>query len=63
LKRNTIIRWEFDYMTDQENEIWRNGFEMGLKSALRENDKAIKLGRAIIDVMYEIFETKKEDYY
>lgn len=50
-------------MTDQENEIWRNGFEMGLKSALRENDKAIKLGRAIIDVMYEIFETKKEDYY
>lgn len=49
-------------MTDKEAEAWKKGFEAGAKSVQRENDKAIKIGSVIIDTLYEIFETRNEDY-
>ena len=48
-------------MNDKESKIWREGFEAGAKSVQRQNDKAIKIGNAILEVMYETFETYQED--
>ena len=42
----------------KENEAWRKGYEAGKKS----NEKEARIGRAILDVLYEIFELKEEDY-
>lgn len=47
---------------DEKTKAWREGFEAGAKSVQRENDKAIKIGNAILDVMYETFATHEEDY-
>jgi len=44
------------------NKRWREGFECGVKTSLRENDVAIRIGKAIIDALYDVFEPKKEDY-
>ncbi len=49
-------------MNDKEAKIWREGFEAGAKSVQKQNDKAIKIGKAILDVMYETFATQEEDY-
>ena len=42
----------------KENTAWRQGYELGLK----KNEKEAKLGKAIIDILYEFFEPVKEDY-
>ena len=49
-------------MTNKEAKIWKEGFEAGAKSVQQQNDKAIKIGNAIINTLYEIFEPIKEDY-
>lgn len=41
---------------------WRKGFEAGASSIMRENDVAIKLGRAILDALDDRYEFRKEDY-
>lgn len=49
-------------MTDEESKAWKEGYAAGMKQALHVESKAIQLGRAILDIMYETFECKKEDY-
>ena len=41
---------------------WREGYDLGMKNALRENDIAIKIGRAIVDALDSRYEFQKEDY-
>ena len=48
-------------MTDEQAKSWKEGFEAGTKSMQRTNEQAIKIGNAILEVMYETFETRKED--
>jgi len=43
-------------------ESWKEGFESGMKAVQRESGREIRIGRAIMDVMFETFETQKEDY-
>ena len=45
-----------------ENKRWREGFECGAKSVLNENDTALKIGKAIVDALYDVFEPKEENY-
>lgn len=47
---------------DKEQKIWREGFEAGVKTFERQNTREIKIGKAILEVLFETFETKKEDY-
>lgn len=49
-------------MNDKEAKIWREGFEAGVKSANRENDIAIRIGRAILDALDDRYEFAKEDF-
>ncbi len=49
-------------MNTDPQKAWREGYDLGVKTALIENDKAIQIGRAIMDVLYNTFETLKEDY-
>jgi hypothetical protein len=53
--------------TDKEIEkiktdSWREGFTARTKAFERQNTKEIKIGKAILDVLYDTFETHKEDY-
>ncbi len=41
---------------------WEKGFKAGAEVERRQNDKEVRLGRAIMDILYEVFELKKEDY-
>lgn len=50
-------------MKKEEADIWRDGYEAGLKKALRDNDEAIKIGSAILDVLDNRYEFSKEEYY
>lgn len=49
-------------MTDKEAKIWKEGYEAGVKAIMRDNSDAIKIGEVILNVMYDKFETIKEDY-
>jgi hypothetical protein len=49
-------------MTDQEAKIWKEGYEAGAKMVLNQNDKEIKIGKAIMEVLDERYEFKQEDY-
>jgi hypothetical protein len=49
-------------MTPEEAKIWKEGFEAGVRATEQRNSKAVKIGNAILDVMYETFETAKETY-
>lgn len=48
-------------MTDEEAKIWSEGFTAGAKSVEARKGTAIKLGTAIIEVLYEVFEPVSED--
>lgn len=41
---------------------WQKGYEAGANMVLREHGNAMKLGKAILDVLDDIYEFKKEDY-
>jgi len=41
---------------------WREGYEAGLRTAQDNNKDAIKIGDAILEVMYSKFSTLPEDY-
>lgn len=45
-----------------EHEAWRRGYDLGVQKTLRDNEDAIKIGKAILDVMGDRFEFKQEDY-
>ena len=48
---------------EKENaDKWRDGYDAGMKQFLRNNQKAMKIGEVIMEVMYDTFETTKEDY-
>lgn len=51
-----------DTQKDKENEMWRRGYDMGVKTALQKNDTAIRIGQAIITALDERYESAKEDY-
>lgn len=44
--------------TTKIDDAWRNGYMSGLKV----NEKYTQLGKAIVDILYDFFEPKKEDY-
>lgn len=53
----------------EENELekklsdeWRKGYDLGVEAALRENDIAIKIGRAILDALDDRYKFKNNDY-
>ena len=46
----------------KSDKAWREGYDLGMKNALRENDIAIKIGRAIVDALDSRYEFQKEDY-
>ncbi len=48
-------------MKEEEAKIWKQGYEDGIKASQRMDGKAIRIGNAILDVLYEIFELKDED--
>ena len=45
--------------TRQKN--WREGFEAGVKTFEKQKAREIKIGEAILDVMFEVFEANKEN--
>ncbi len=45
----------------RENE-WKKGYDLGCQNALRENNVAIKMGKAIMDILDDRYEFKEEDY-
>lgn len=48
-------------MTDLEAEAWKKGYEAGVRFSVNKNEDAIKIGDAILDVMYKRFATHQED--
>jgi hypothetical protein len=47
---------------NKEKSEWRKGYDLGVKTTLRENDIALKLGCAILDALDTRYELKEEDY-
>lgn len=48
-------------MTKEEQKVWEEGYDAGFKTATSLNERATKIGTVILDVMYELFEGRKED--
>lgn len=49
-------------MNKEEAKIWKEGYDSGCKSTLHNEGAAIKIGRAILDVLDNRYEFAKEDY-
>lgn len=45
-----------------KDESWKEGYQLGIKVTLKENDKALRIGKVIIDTLDERYEFQKEDY-
>lgn len=45
-----------------DSEIWRKGYDLGVKQALQSNDEALQIGRAILAVLDDRYQFKEEDY-
>lgn len=48
-------------MTEKEiqeikNKVWREGYDLGVQNTLKTNDKALKIGQAILNVLDERYE-------
>lgn len=50
-----------DKLTEVQ-ESWRKGYEAGARATEQRNSEEIRIGKAIMEVMYEKFEQRKEDY-
>ena len=48
--------------TEGEMEAWKEGFESGARTTEIRNEKELQIGRALMQVLYNTFETKREDY-
>jgi hypothetical protein len=48
-------------MTKEEAEIWRRGYEQGIRNTLKENEDAIAIGKSIISVLDSRYEFKDEN--
>ena len=46
--------------TKEEGEIWKAGYEAGIKEVERTKGGAIKIGEVIMEVMYKRFQTVEE---
>ena len=53
--KETYTQKEFD-------DEWRKGYDIGFKAAMREHDEAVKIGNAVLDVLDNRYQFKKEDY-
>lgn len=51
-----------DKKEKRESEIWRKGYDLGLRTALRDKELAIKIGESIISALDERYKIKEEDY-
>lgn len=49
-------------LSKEENDIWRVGYDMGMKNALEKNSIALQIGNSILSVLDERYEFRKEDY-
>ena len=47
---------------EEKESEWRRGYEVGIQTVMQQNSRAIKIGEAILDVMYEIFEPRDNNY-
>lgn len=47
---------------ETENEIWRKGYDLGMKNALQQNSQALAIGNAILAVLDNRYEFAKTDY-
>ena len=45
-----------------EDLVWRKGYDLGVQQTLRENNIALKIGKAILEALDERYEFKEEDY-
>ena len=48
--------------TEAEMNAWKEGFEAGTRTQEIRNEKELQIGRAIMQVLYNTFELRKEDY-
>lgn len=46
----------------KEDVAWRKGYDLGIQTALRQNDEAIKIGLAILAVLDNRYEFSQKDY-
>jgi len=50
------------YTEKEYNDKWREGYDAGMKNAMKMTDNERKIGRAILDVLDGRYEFKEEDY-
>lgn len=48
--------------SDAETQAWKEGFEAGVRTQEAQNEKALQIGRAVMDVMWNTFQPKKENF-
>jgi len=46
----------------EKDKAWRQGYETGVKTVLRQNNDAIRIGEAILKALDNRYEFRKEDY-
>jgi len=47
---------------EEKNQIWREGYDLGVKNTLSENDAALQIGRAILSVLDNRYATTETEY-
>lgn len=47
---------------EEKNTEWRKGYDLGVSITLRNNEDAIQIGRAILDVLDRRYEGIRKDY-
>lgn len=56
------MKKEKTYTEKEYYDHWKKGYDQGMKNAIYENNAALKIGSAILDVLDTRYEFKKEDY-
>lgn len=46
----------------QTEKAWREGYDLGVRQTLRDNEIALKIGQAILTALDDRYEFKHEDY-
>jgi len=51
-----------EYKPTKYDIAWRKGYDLGVQKTLRDNEIALKIGRAIVDALDNRYEFQKENY-
>lgn len=46
----------------KEAEIWRRGYDAGVKTTMNQNSAALRIGNAVLNALDGRYEFKEEDY-